>query len=1065
MNLTDGYIRSIAERTVFLQERWGGEFVAKPQQDREKNARLVEKWRLTVAGGDPAVFAKRLALDQLPAAAVDELIGEVRWPDGQPLPVWLEIFQAIIAKTREISGENRQTAPEAPGDSGNFNEVRALFLAVARDRLQAVCGAGLNLADTKVRQALEGYLENWLARLCLPVLRREYKLFLMGRQPVFSGALGLFANQAGDSAQDSDAYRLFIEKLYATGFRPFFAEYPVLARIVSTCILEWVESVAEFFQRLQADLPAIRQTFGKDAAGGFTHLLEARMGLSDRHNRGRTVFDLTFAAGCRLIYKPRSLTLEAAYNQLLAWLNKQGTVELKTLAILEREGYGWVEFAEHFPCTDEAAVKRYYERSGALLAVLTLLRGGDVHFENLIACGEYPVLIDLETLLQVEARFFQDRRYETSASHIANEALANSVLHTGLLPNWIVSPDNVAYDVSGLAGPVRHEDGPGGAKESGFAAWGGRNNIPVVNGRAAPPFAYEQQLVDGFTAVYDCFARYKQELLEPGGILERFSAQPFRFIFRATRVYDQLLARLLRPDVLADAVRWSIEADILARVLLKPQVQEYFVWPLVQAETRSLMELDVPRFTGRSDGCALMLAEKTLPDFFAVRAYDQVTTRVEQLGGEDLDRQIDFLRASLRVHLREDGGGAACVPSTAALAAADLLGQAESLARQLAAGVVAYNGADAAWLGYEYLEPTTALQLRPVNYGLYSGLCGIALFLAAAGSMLPGRGFGELAWAAANAVVRTVEDPLLRGRLEIAGIGGANGLGSLVYGLTGIAGFLQEPGFLQAATDAARLIEPLLASDNRFDVTGGAAGAMLGLLKLYSVTGNNRILAGAQACAAYLLARQSRGGWLTIASRPAAGFAHGLGGIAYALARLYEFDRREELLTAAQAAIACENELYSPECQNWRDVRKIAEAETREQFQSSWCHGAPGIGLARVGMLRFLPAKQLQADAENALKTTAALPLSRYDHVCCGNFGCVEALVTAGSRLKHAEWRQAGLSLAVAAVYRAKTAGSFGLPFGMQKFAPGFFNGISGIGYELLRLAEPEKIPSVLLFE
>ncbi|MEI6174293.1 MAG: lanthionine synthetase LanC family protein [Bacteroidota bacterium] len=36
---------------------------------------------------------------------------------------------------------------------------------------------------------------------------------------------------------------------------------------------------------------------------------------------------------------------------------------------------------------------------------------------------------------------------------------------------------------------------------------------------------------------------------------------------------------------------------------------------------------------------------------------------------------------------------------------------------------------------------------------------------------------------------------------------------------------------------------------------------------------------------------------------------------------------------------------------------------------------------------------------------------------------------------------------------------------GEDFFNPGFFQGISGIGYELLRLAWPEKIPSVLVFE
>jgi lantibiotic modifying enzyme len=31
-------------------------------------------------------------------------------------------------------------------------------------------------------------------------------------------------------------------------------------------------------------------------------------------------------------------------------------------------------------------------------------------------------------------------------------------------------------------------------------------------------------------------------------------------------------------------------------------------------------------------------------------------------------------------------------------------------------------------------------------------------------------------------------------------------------------------------------------------------------------------------------------------------------------------------------------------------------------------------------------------------------------------------------------------------------------------YSPGLFQGAAGIGYELLRLADPERVPSVLLF-
>jgi lantibiotic modifying enzyme len=50
---------------------------------------------------------------------------------------------------------------------------------------------------------------------------------------------------------------------------------------------------------------------------------------------------------------------------------------------------------------------------------------------------------------------------------------------------------------------------------------------------------------------------------------------------------------------------------------------------------------------------------------------------------------------------------------------------------------------------------------------------------------------------------------------------------------------------------------------------------------------------------------------------------------------------------------------------------------------------------------------------------------------------------------------------------RARESGAFILPDALPAdyASPGFFVGLSGIGYELLRLSFPEQLPSVLLFE
>ena len=55
-----------------------------------------------------------------------------------------------------------------------------------------------------------------------------------------------------------------------------------------------------------------------------------------------------------MIYKPKDLGIDVAYNDLLAWLNLGGApVALTPLHVLARDGYGWVEFAAPEACRDE----------------------------------------------------------------------------------------------------------------------------------------------------------------------------------------------------------------------------------------------------------------------------------------------------------------------------------------------------------------------------------------------------------------------------------------------------------------------------------------------------------------------------------------------------------------------------------------------------------------------------------------------------------------------------------------------------------------------------------------
>jgi lantibiotic modifying enzyme len=75
----------------------------------------------------------------------------------------------------------------------------------------------------------------------------------------------------------------------------------------------------------------------------------------------------------------------------------------------------------------------------------------------------------------------------------------------------------------------------------------------------------------------------------------------------------------------------------------------------------------------------------------------------------------------------------------------------------------------------------------------------------------------------------------------------------------------------------------------------------------------------------------------------------------------------------------------------------------------------------------------------------------------------MDTLCEAGERFPDGDWSQGALRLAARTIARSDQRGGFSIAFHNGFFNPSLFQGAAGVGYQMLRLAEPAKIPSVLL--
>src|SRR5262249_35989067 len=155
----------------------------------------------------------------------------------------------------------------------------------------------------------------------------------------------------------------------------------------------WLQFSLEFLRHLCADWEALRVTFSPQQDPGL--LVEVKGGVGDKHRGGRSVLIAKFDSGLQVVYKPKPLAVDVHVQELLTWVNARGDhPPFRTLTILDRGTHGWVEFVAAHGCTSTEEVRRFYERQGGYLALLYALEATDFHYENLIAAGEHPVLID-----------------------------------------------------------------------------------------------------------------------------------------------------------------------------------------------------------------------------------------------------------------------------------------------------------------------------------------------------------------------------------------------------------------------------------------------------------------------------------------------------------------------------------------------------------------------------------------------------------------------------------------------------------------------------------------------
>ncbi|HLZ59641.1 MAG TPA: type 2 lanthipeptide synthetase LanM family protein [Ktedonosporobacter sp.] len=1058
---------TLAERLDALHTSAAGDAI-EATGNPELAERRLRKWKTQPPFEQASFFADRLALDGTTEEELRALLGmpieTIQAHVTQP-PPWLETLVQAFANAG---------SPEHFVLQGAQQDQKLVELL---HPITPLLKQGIARLRTGIQQLASDHA--YLPFDTEAIIPRLFSHILTSLLTAMVKTMTLELNIArlqerlqGETAEER--FHAFVQHLCEPGEMLALLElYPVLARLLVTILDQGVAFGLELLGHLCTDWQEIRTLLATEQEPGM--LVGMQFGAGDAHRQGRSVVILTFDTGFKLVYKPKSLAIDQHFHMLLDWLNAHEIeLSLRAVLVLDRGTYGWSEYIQARGCSSPEEVVRFYTRLGGYLALLYTLGGTDFHFENVLACGEHPMFIDLETLFQAELPFQSEAGTPLLPQGFAT--LQASVMRLGLLPQQIwMTAEGESIDISGLAGkggqltptPVQMLDGIGTDQMHLVRRRSmieDRLNLPTLEGDSINTMDYLDQVCAGFTRVYHMLIEQREALLTR--MLPLFAHDEIRVLLRQTKTYVRVLQESLHPTLLHNALDRDRFLDRLW--LLVPR--NPFLASVVMDEINDVRENNVPFFSTHVTDRSLFTSRgRQIANAFDESGLDLVEQRIHQLGEQDLARQLWLIRASFATQVM--GPGQAIWKSSQLREIQGEAKQEQLLQAARAVGDRLYELAihgdkDVSWLTLQ-LARERVWNVSITGFDLYSGITGICLFLAYLGAATDEIKYSTLARKAANTLCEyttTMNDASLPP-------GAFNGWGGVLYLYTHLWALWQEPDLLREAEGVVERLAQMIEQDEQFDVIGGVAGSIRSLLALYRISPSQRTLDVALQCGDHLLAHATTTpvgiGWLSAMSpeQPLTGYSHGNAGIALSLLELAALSGEERFRQAALAAMAYERSLFSPEYQNWPDLRPLgAQGSSENTPMVTWCHGAPGIALARLRSLLYIDDVTVREEIASALQTTLSQGFDLNHSLCHGDLGNLDIVLTA-SQLLDDESYCAEVSCLTAMILDSieRQGWCTGVPLGIE--IPGLMTGIAGIGYELLRLARPDLVPSVLSLE
>lgn len=714
----------------------------------------------------------------------------------------------------------------------------------------------------------------------------------------------------------------------------FYGAYPALARVLAVRLTFACEMIETFFSSLNDATEQLAEVF---AIATPMHLTQIKLGQGDSHERGKTVMQFQVQEKA-LIFKFKNLEIGERFNALLTYIEELNpAVSFYKIKRIVQPTFTIEEKVAYEECLDESQVTDFYQNYGQLLAVVYWLGATDLHMENLIANGSYPVLIDVETLIRPE--MFKLTKKVSKQTRIEK----HSVIVAGLLPQkkqWKRELEMDALSGTKQRLPkkvrrLRNERSSDIAFQLEEAYMDGAQNIPRLAGKEVDYQDYRYELQHAFKEMNQLLLANKTEFIEKVKTL--FANTTIRLIYRDTQDYGNLLNFTLHTDSMSNYIeREKIIENLWASQVI-PEV-------LIPFEIQAMLDHDIPLITANTSLTNVYTNGHELFQVLAKSPLQNTVEHMEQITEKTSHFSYLLLKESLGT--LEYDTQKITIPKRNGSIDEPLLQKAADIGDTILDQLVLepeYGEVD--WL-FVLPESDDEISIVYPETDLYGGSAGVYLFFVYLNHFVPKKSY--------QGVIALLEKEIFLRESEKQGYESA---------------FFDEGMRLTVAFYVSRLLNDtkhysymknsLQVLKARQKVSGnqsnewlyGKASLLAVLAAIYQTYASEEAYEALSACAQAVTCQEMK----------AIGFAHGYAGVCYGLSQA------DQVL----------NETRTKEKLKWYQQAFEKQLKKNDRLNHSWCKGTTGIeAVCQLLNIRF-----------NGRNINTADKNRKEDCLCHGTYG------------------------------------------------------------------------------